>query len=106
MFQSNDILLLNFSRYDSLTFYIADKAEKHNLGIIMVNGKRHTFNHTTIVGNETSEMENIQIPAKKFGGFLQFSASDFQHHIHELFQTATVVTFATNMKDFRMITKV
>ena len=72
----------------------------------MLNGKKHTFTHTTVVGNETSEMEDISIPSQDFGGFLEFSASDFQHHIHELFQTATVVTFATNMKDFRMITKV
>ncbi len=71
----------------------------------MVNGKKHTFNHTTVVGSETSEMGDIQIPSKEFGGFLEFPASDFQHHIHELFQTATVVTFATNMKDFRMITQ-
>jgi hypothetical protein len=71
----------------------------------MLNGKKHIFNHTTVIGSETSEMENIDIPPKEFGGFLEFPAADFQHHIHELFQTATVVSFATNMKDFRMITQ-
>lgn len=47
--------------------------------------------------------EQITIPAQEFGGFIIIPAVDFQNHIHELFQTATVVTLATNMKDFRMV---
>lgn len=73
----------------------------------MVNAQKNTYSYTTIIGSETSEMEDIIIPATGYGGYLEFNAADFQNHIHELYQTAPVVVFAleSNLKDFRMITQ-
>src|SRR5690606_14535549 len=74
---------------------------------LMVNAQKNTYSYTTIIGSETSEMEDIFIPSTEYGGFLEFNASDFQNHIHELYQTAPVVEFAleSNLKDFRMKTQ-
>ncbi len=38
----------------------------------MINGKKHTFNHTTVIGNETSEMEDIRFLPKSFRDFWNF----------------------------------
>jgi hypothetical protein len=98
-------MLQHVAKYDSLTFFIADKNKPHDLGIFQISFKKDIFSYLTVTGNETSEMEDLDIPDQKYDGFLEFSAPDFQHHIHELCQTANVVTFATNFKNFRMITK-
>jgi len=67
--------------------------------------EKHSFNHTKVLGGPL-DVANIQMPTQNYDGFMEMSSAKFQHHIHELFQTATVVTFATNKKDdFRMITQ-
>jgi hypothetical protein len=67
--------------------------------IIVVNGQFISFLFLTC-----EEMENLNFPSQNFKGFIEMSAMDFQQNIHELFQTSTVVSFATDFNDFRMIT--
>src|SRR5690606_2990374 len=89
----------------TVTFFIEDKNEPHKLGIALIDMRKNVFSYSSIIGHDTSDIGDIEIPSNEFDGFLKFNAADCQHHIHELFPTATMVTLATNMKEFRMITK-
>lgn len=89
-------------KYDSLSFFITDPKELHNLEILTVNYRKNIYNHTTVVGHELTELKDFEIPSQEYKGFLEISSTDFQQNIHELFQTATVVTFATNFKVLKM----
>jgi hypothetical protein len=86
-------------KYESVTFFLAKKDEPQNLGILMIEQAKRIYNYTPIPGvipGPEASMDEFSIPARHFKGFLEFSAYDFQQHIHELFQMATIVTFATN----------
>lgn len=98
-------IMQHVPKYDNINFYIKNPKEEMTLGILTTNMRKGVYNNTTVIGNENGLLDDIKIPSQKFKGFLQMSAIDFQQNIHELFQTATVVTFATNYKDFRMITQ-
>lgn len=85
-----------------MTFIIQDAKKCHDLDLLMSKRDKDVHVVTRLVGKEV-EIEEFFIPDKKYGSIMTFDASDFQGYITDLHKVATVVIFATNFKEFRMI---